>query len=249
MAALRQRAMKMAKEEGAVAILLPSHEEGRNVDTGLILDDNGVELARDAHLRQNAVPIPYAVVVKEHYSRLARLAQAHVPVTVELNIQTAFTGGHEHGFNTIAEIPGTDSTLKEQVVMVGGHLDSWPAGTGATDNGAGAVIAMEAVRILKALDVKPKRTIRIALWSGEDKESLVPEATSNSTSSSLPLPRAHRPSPHRRSRTQPNRSSQQRNGKSWTRITTSTKAAARCAASTRRATTRSHPFSPSGSHL
>jgi Zn-dependent M28 family amino/carboxypeptidase len=90
-------------------------------------------------------------------------------VTVELNIQTAFTGDHEHGFNTIAEIPGADRTLKDQVVMVGGHLDSWPAGTGATDNGAGAVIAMEAVRILKALDVKPRRTIRIALWSGEEQ--------------------------------------------------------------------------------
>jgi hypothetical protein len=168
-AGLRQRVLKMAQEEGAAAILLPSHEEGRNVDTGLLLDDNGVELTGNAQLRENAVPVPYAVVMTEHYNRLARLAQAHVPVTVELNIQTAFTGDHEHGFNTIAEIPGTDKALKDQVVMVGGHLDSWPAGTGATDNGAGAVIAMEAVRILKALEVKPKRTLRIALWSGEEE--------------------------------------------------------------------------------
>lgn len=168
-AELRLRAVKMAEEEGAVAILLPSHEEGRNVDTGLLLDDNGVELAREAQRRENAVPLPYAVVMTEHYNRLARLAQAHVPVTVEVNIQTAFTGDHEHGFNTVAEIPGTDPKLKDQVVMVGGHLDSWPAGTGATDNGAGAVIAMEAVRILRVLDVKPKRTIRIALWSGEEQ--------------------------------------------------------------------------------
>ncbi len=168
-AVLRQRAVAMAREEGAAAILLPSHEEGRNVDTGLLLDDNGVELARDAHLRENAVAIPYAVVMTEHYNRLARLAQAHVPVTMEVNIQTAFTGDHEHGFNTIAEIPGTDKELRDQVVMVGGHLDSWPAGTGATDNGAGAVIAMEAVRILRALEVKPRRTIRIALWSGEEQ--------------------------------------------------------------------------------
>jgi carboxypeptidase Q len=169
-AVLRLRAVKMAEEEGALAILLPSHEEGRNVDTGLLLDDNGVELARDAQqLRENAVTIPYAVVMTEHYNRLARLAQAHVPVTLEVNIQTGFTGDHEHGFNTIAEIPGTDPVLKDQVVMAGGHLDSWPAGTGATDNGAGAVIAMEAVRILSALDVKPKRTIRIGLWSGEEQ--------------------------------------------------------------------------------
>ncbi len=166
---LRQRAVAMAREEGAAAILLRSHEEGRNVATGLLLDDNGVELAREAQLRENAVAIPYAVVMTEHYNRLARLAQAHVPVTVEVNIQTAFTGDHEHGFNTIAEIPGTDRGLGDQVVMVGGHLDSWPAGTGATDNGAGAVIAMEAVRILRALEVKPRRTIRIALWSGEEQ--------------------------------------------------------------------------------
>ena len=168
-AELRLRAVKMAQEEGATAILLPSHEEGRNVPTGLLLDDNGVELARDAQRRENAVTIPYAVVMTEHYNRLARLAQAHVPVTVEVNIQTAFTGDHEHGFNTVAEIPGTDPKLKDQIVMVGGHLDSWPAGTGAADNGAGAVIAMEAVRILRVLDVKPKRTIRIALWSGEEQ--------------------------------------------------------------------------------
>ncbi|WP_236657185.1 M20/M25/M40 family metallo-hydrolase [Acidisarcina polymorpha] len=168
-AVLRQRAVEMMRDEGAVAVLLPSHEEGRNVRTGLLLDDNGVELSREAQLRRNAVPIPYAVVMTEHYNRLARLAQAHVPLRVELNIQTAFTGDHEHGFNTIAEIPGADPKLKNEVVMVGGHLDSWPAGTGATDNGAGAVIAMEAVRILRALNVKPKRTIRIALWSGEEQ--------------------------------------------------------------------------------
>ncbi len=69
----------------------------------------------------------------------------------------------------VAEIPGTDPELKDQVVMVGGHLDSWISGTGATDNGAGSVVAMEAVRILKALDLHPRRTIRIALWSGEEE--------------------------------------------------------------------------------
>jgi Zn-dependent M28 family amino/carboxypeptidase len=88
---------------------------------------------------------------------------------VEIDVETRFTGDHEHGFNTIAEIPGTDPKLKEQVVMVGGHLDSWIAGTGATDNGAGTVVAMEVMRILKALDVKPRRTIRVALWTGEEE--------------------------------------------------------------------------------
>ena len=105
----------------------------------------------------------------EHYNRLARLATHHVPVTLEVNIETKFTGDHEHGFDTVAEIPGTDPKLKSQVVMVGGHLDSWISATGATDNGAGSIVAMEAMRILKALGVEPKRTIRIALWSGEEQ--------------------------------------------------------------------------------
>jgi Zn-dependent M28 family amino/carboxypeptidase len=92
-----------------------------------------------------------------------------VPVSVEIDVETKFTGEHEHGFDTVAEIPGTDPALKDEVVMVGGHLDSWIAGTGATDNGAGTVVAMEVVRILKALDIKPRRTIRIALWTGEEQ--------------------------------------------------------------------------------
>ena len=109
------------------------------------------------------------VAAIESYGRLYRLTQAHVPTTVEVDVETKFTGEHEHGFNTIAEIPGSDPTLKDQVVMVGGHLDSWIAGTGATDNGAGSVVAMEVVRIIKALDLKPRRTIRIALWTGEEQ--------------------------------------------------------------------------------
>jgi len=109
------------------------------------------------------------VIVREDYNRIARLLEHKVPVTLEVNIETKFTGDHEHGFDTVAEIPGTDPKLKDQVVMVGGHLDSWISGTGATDNAAGSVVAMEAVRILKSLGIKPKRTIRIALWSGEEQ--------------------------------------------------------------------------------
>jgi Zn-dependent M28 family amino/carboxypeptidase len=86
-----------------------------------------------------------------------------------MNVETKFTGDHEHGFDTVAEIPGTDPQLKDEVVMVGGHLDSWIAGTGATDNGAGSVVALEVMRILNSLKVKPRRTIRIALWSGEEE--------------------------------------------------------------------------------
>ncbi|MGA8938333.1 MAG: M20/M25/M40 family metallo-hydrolase [Acidobacteriaceae bacterium] len=166
---LRKQALAMMEGEHVLAIITPSRDGANGGGTGMIFDDNGADLARDAQKPENAVKIPNAVMMIEHYNRLARMVEHHVPVTVEVNIETKFTGDHQHGFNTIAEIPGTDPELKDQVVMVGGHLDSWIAATGATDNGAGAVVAMEAMRILKSLDVHPRRTIRIALWSGEEE--------------------------------------------------------------------------------
>jgi carboxypeptidase Q len=169
LAEIRKAALKMMADEGTLAVLTPSRDGGDGGGTGIIFDDNGANLARDAQKKENAVTIPNAVMMIEHYNRLARLVENHVPVTLEVNIETKFTGDHEHGFDTVAEIPGNDPKLKDQVVMVGGHLDSWISGTGATDNGAGSIVAMEAVRILKALNVKPKRTIRIALWSGEEQ--------------------------------------------------------------------------------
>jgi carboxypeptidase Q len=168
-AELRKAALKMMTDEGSIAVLTPSRDGGDGGGTGIIFDDNGADLVRDAQKKENAVTIPNAVMMIEHYNRLARLVENHVPVTLELNIETKFTGDHEHGFDTVAEIPGTDPRLKDQVVMVGGHLDSWISGTGATDNGAGSIVALEAVRILKSLGIKPKRTIRIALWSGEEQ--------------------------------------------------------------------------------
>jgi carboxypeptidase Q len=167
--AARAALLKVIYAEGPAVIITPSRDGGDGGGTGIIFDDNGANLARGAQTRENAVPVANGVMMIEHYNRLARMVTAGVPVTVEVNIETKFTGDHEHGFDVIAEIPGTDPKLKEQVVMVGGHFDSWISGTGATDNGAGSVVAMEAVRILKALDLKPKRTIRIALWSGEEE--------------------------------------------------------------------------------
>ena len=108
-------------------------------------------------------------VSPEDYLRMQRLIESNIPVQMELDIQTAFNKDHDNGYNVVAEIPGTDQALKDEVVMLGGHLDSWYSGTGATDNGAGSAVMMEAIRILKALDVHPKRTIRIALWSGEEQ--------------------------------------------------------------------------------
>ncbi|MEI9980811.1 MAG: M20/M25/M40 family metallo-hydrolase [Edaphobacter sp.] len=167
--AIRTAALKMMVEEKVAAIITPSRDARDGGGTGIIFDDNGANIVRGAQTKDNAVTIPNAVMMIEHYNRIGRLLQNHVPVTLEVNIDTKFTGDHEHGFDTVAEIPGTDPKLKDQVVMVGGHLDSWISGTGATDNGAGSIMAMEAMRILKAIGVKPKRTIRIALWSGEEQ--------------------------------------------------------------------------------
>ncbi|MGB6691573.1 MAG: M20/M25/M40 family metallo-hydrolase [Terracidiphilus sp.] len=157
-------------DEKVAAVIEPSRD-GKNGggSGGTFFDDNGATLGRTPYIADKAVKIPVVVAAIESYGRLYRLTQEHAPVSVEIGVETKVTGDHEHGFDTVAEIPGTDPKLKDQVVMLGGHLDSWIAGTGATDNGAGTIVAMEAVRILKALDVKPRRTIRIALWTGEEE--------------------------------------------------------------------------------
>jgi hypothetical protein len=157
-------------DEKVAAIIEPSRDAKNGGGSGgTLFDDNGATIGRTPYIAGKDVKVPVAVAAIESYGRLYRLTQAHVPVTVQIDVETKFTGEHEHGFDTVAEIPGTDPTLKEQVVMVGGHLDSWIAGTGATDNGAGTVVAMEVMRIFKALDIKPRRTIRIALWTGEEQ--------------------------------------------------------------------------------
>src|SRR5215469_5292138 len=111
--------------------------------------------------------VPQLTMASEHWSRIARLLDQKKDITLELNVQNQFYDDDPMQQDTIAEIPGTDK--KDEVVMLGAHLDSWHAGTGATDNGAGTIVMMEAVRILKALDIKPRRTIRIGLWSGEEE--------------------------------------------------------------------------------
>jgi len=112
---------------------------------------------------------PQITLATEHWTRIARILNAKKDVELELNVKNTFYDGPESMTqnDTLAEIPGTDK--KEEVVMLGAHLDSWHTGTGATDNGAGTIVMMEAVRILKALDVKPRRTIRIGLWTGEEQ--------------------------------------------------------------------------------
>ena len=157
-------------DEKVAAVIEPSRDGANGGGSGgTIFDDNGAALGRTPYIADKRVKVPVVVAAIESYGRLYRLTQAHAPVSVEVDVETRFTGEHEHAFNTVAEILGTDPRLRDQVVMLGGHLDSWIAGTGATDNGAGTIVAMEAVRILKALDIKPRRTIRIALWTGEEQ--------------------------------------------------------------------------------
>ncbi len=110
---------------------------------------------------------PQVVVAAEHYNRIVRMIQQGQRVKMSVNLAVEFQDKDLMGYNTVAEIPGTD--LKDEIVMLGGHMDSWHAGTGATDNGAGVAVGMEAVRILQALKLTPRRTIRIALWSGEEQ--------------------------------------------------------------------------------
>jgi Zn-dependent M28 family amino/carboxypeptidase len=105
----------------------------------------------------------------DDYLRIQRLTEAGIKVEIEADVKTKFFTDDLKGYNVIAEIKGTDPSLKDEVVMLGGHLDSWHGSTGATDNAAGCAVMMEAVRILKTLNVKPRRTIRIALWSGEEQ--------------------------------------------------------------------------------
>jgi hypothetical protein len=111
--------------------------------------------------------IPQLVLAVEHYNRVARMIEAGEKVNMTVDLAVEWQDADPMGYNTIAELPGSD--LKDEIVMLGGHMDSWHAGTGATDNGAGVAVAMEAMRILKTLNLTPRRTIRIGLWTGEEQ--------------------------------------------------------------------------------
>ena len=112
---------------------------------------------------------PGFVIAREHYGRIVRMLDRKQPVKVAFTLAARFAENVD-GFNVVAEIPGTDPVLRSEIVMLGGHLDSWHAGTGATDNAAGCAVAMEAVRILQTIGVRPRRTIRLALWTGEEQD-------------------------------------------------------------------------------
>ncbi|MEX1257886.1 MAG: M20/M25/M40 family metallo-hydrolase [Gemmatimonadota bacterium] len=113
--------------------------------------------------------VPSIVLAAEQYNMLARLADDGVPVELRIELRTQYHEDDLNSYNVLAEIPGTDPALADEIVLIGGHLDSWHASNGATDNGDGAVAAMEAMRILAAVGAQPRRTIQVALWSGEEQ--------------------------------------------------------------------------------
>lgn len=153
------RALQKFLNEEKVAAAI----EGSRGDGGLIFVQG-----TQAYRPGESDGVPQLVMAAEQFNRILRLVDRKVPVEIELDVKSHFeTPDGGKAFNTIAEIQGTDK--KDEIVMVGGHLDSWHAGTGATDNAAGCAVAMEAVRILQSLGVKPRRTIRIALWGGEEQ--------------------------------------------------------------------------------
>lgn len=148
---------KFYRDEGVAAVLSPS---GRR---------NGVLSVQGYYDYDAKNNLPGFVVAREQYARMVRLSSRNIPVKVELNLQTRFFDNDRDSRNIVGEITGSDPKLKDEVVLLGGHFDSWHAGTGATDNGAGCVSMLEALRILKAIGAKPRRTIRVALWDGEEQ--------------------------------------------------------------------------------
>ena len=151
----------MAKAEGAVALF--SNGGTRSHDGTIFAQGGGAYKASDPE------NFPDIVLGIEDYNTILRLAKAGETVKMDVDVKTKFQTKDLNGYNVIAEIPGTDPTLKDEVVMIGAHLDSWQTGTGATDNASGSSVMMEAIRILKSLGFNNRRTIRIGLWSGEEQ--------------------------------------------------------------------------------
>ncbi len=144
------------RAEGAAAVLQPSPRA------------RGVVLVGFPGTYEASESAPTFVLAREHFNRLARLVEKGISPKLRLSSSAAF---HDdaRGSNVIAEIAGSDPGLKDEVVLVGGHFDSWHSGTGATDNAAGSAVMMEAMRILEAVGAKPRRTIRMGLWGGEEQ--------------------------------------------------------------------------------
>ena len=167
--------LRFFQQEGAAMLIDPSRGDGGTLFVQSasvpqpVGDPNSTIPGRGIPPYDKRAPkvTPQMVLSVEQYNRIVRMLQAGESVKMTVDLGVAWQDADPMGYNTIAEIPGTD--LKDEIVMLGGHMDSWHSGTGATDNGAGVSVAMEAVRIIQALGLKPRRTIRVALWSGEEQ--------------------------------------------------------------------------------
>jgi hypothetical protein len=145
----------MLPKERVGALLEPNRGEfGTIFVTGRDQGENGV---------------PTVVLAAEHYNLLVRMLQQHIPVRVAVDLQARFNDEDRNAYNVIGELAGTDRQVGDEVVMVGAHIDSWHAATGSSDNADGVSVALEALRILKTVGVRPKRTIRVAIWGGEEQ--------------------------------------------------------------------------------
>jgi carboxypeptidase Q len=172
---LQQKIQQFYKDEGVAALF----NRGGNADTaagGSDLSwqqqrpDGGTIFPSGGGSRTAPALLPTVTLAVEHYNRMVRLLDKQIPVKVELNVQTKFyEETTPNGFNVIAELPGSDPVLKDEVVLLGAHFDSVAASTGATDNATGSAAMMEALRILKTVGATPRRTIRIGLWGGEEE--------------------------------------------------------------------------------
>jgi hypothetical protein len=149
------------------AIAQTVREAGAGVLLRTSVGEHGTVFVLGANRRENVTPT--VVLAGEHYNLIARMLQRGVPVRLRISVQSRFLTADTNGYNVLAEIPGTDPSLSDEVVMLGAHLDSWHTGTGATDNADGSAAVIEAARILKTVGAQPKRTIRVALWGGEEQ--------------------------------------------------------------------------------
>jgi hypothetical protein len=160
--AFARRRLQFLVDEGVLAVVEPSRGDG-----GAIFVQHGGEFWSDPNRESGGRSQPPQVVVSaEHYGRMSRLLEAGRSVRIELDIRSRFLP-HQPGVNVIAELPGSDSP--DEIVMLGAHIDSWHGATGATDNAVGAAVMLEVMRILKATGLPLRRTVRLALWSGEEQ--------------------------------------------------------------------------------
>lgn len=167
---LQTAKLEFCRKEGALALLDCAHGDGGTVFvmSASVPQPDPADGAKRVNPWDDRAPaaLPQVAMTVEHFNRIQRILLKGIPVTLEMNLEAAVAPSQD-GWNVIGEIPGTD--LKDEIVMIGGHFDSWHSGSGAADNGSGAVAAMEAMRIISALDLKPRRTIRIGLWGGEEQ--------------------------------------------------------------------------------